>query len=144
MKAPFPHVYVVEVSRKGHGSSTIDASPRPPIDAGPPPEFGGERTKWSPEHLLLSAVGSCFLATFEVFATREKLEILDWHDTVRGTLDRTPEGLALTAVSIEVELAVMPDDIDRANDVFTRAKHHCIVSNALRTPPTIDLRIAAA
>jgi organic hydroperoxide reductase OsmC/OhrA len=143
MKARFPHAYSVEVSRTGHGAVTIDASPRSPIEAGPPPEFGGEQDRWSPEHLLLSAIGSCVYATFEAFAAREKLDVLDYHDTVRGMVDRSTTGLALTGIGVEVEIAVLPDDVDRAKTVFERAKTHCLISNALRVPPAIALNVRA-
>jgi organic hydroperoxide reductase OsmC/OhrA len=144
MQAPFPHAYSVEVTRTGPGAAIIDASPRASIEAGPPPEFGGSNQRWSPEHLLLSAVGACTLATFETFAERAKLEILDWHDTVRGTVDKTHDGLAFTSVAIEVELAVIASEVERAHEIFDRAKRHCLVSNSLRVVPIIDLKVIAA
>jgi len=144
MKAPFPHVYTVDVTRTGHGTATIDASPRSPIRASRPPEFGGEPTLWSPEHLLLSSVGMCLLATFEAFAERAKLAILDWHDTIRGTIDKTANGLAFTSIAVDIELVVAAADVDSARELFDRAKPHCIVSNTLKVPPTITLQVKSA
>jgi len=144
MKSSFPHLYTVDITRTGHGNATIDASPRPPIHASPPPEFGGSTDRWSPEHLLLSSVGMCILATFEAFAGRDKLDILDWHDTVKGTIDKTTNGLAFTSIAVDIELVVAEADLARAREIFDRAKPHCIVSNTLRARPAIELQIKAA
>ncbi len=144
MRAPFPHRYTVEITRTGHDALTVDASPRPPIVASRPPEFGGQPDRWSAEHLLLASAGTCLFSTFEAFAERAKLEILDWHDTVRGTVDKTSRGLAFTSLAIEVDIVVATDDIDRAREVFDRAKPHCIVSNTMREPPRIELRVHPA
>ena len=34
--------------------------------------FGGERWLWTPEHLLLAAVASCFVATFRGMAEKPR------------------------------------------------------------------------
>jgi organic hydroperoxide reductase OsmC/OhrA len=144
MMAPFPHRYTIDLTRTGHTLATIDASPRPPIEGGAPPEFGGDQAHWSPEHLLLSAIGLCMYTTFEVFAARAKLEILGWSCHVEGQLDKTAGGLAFTSFFARIELVVMPADVERARELLTRSNQHCIVSNALRTPVTIEAQVMAA
>lgn len=91
----------------------------------------------------MSSIGLCLYTTFEVFAAQEKLEIINWHDSVVGVLEKTPTGLAFTSYTIEVELVVDADDRERAATIFERAKRHCIVSNALRTTPTATARIVS-
>ena len=51
------------------------------IDFCTPVEFGGVSGAWSPEHLLLAAVASCFVNTFQAIAklrssNRCRLELL--------------------------------------------------------------------
>lgn len=48
--------------------SAVDADGT--IDVATPPEFGGEGNPWSPEHLFLSAVSSCFMTTYLAFAKK--------------------------------------------------------------------------
>ena len=44
-------------ARPGRAGGRHPAGPRPAsIEAGAPPEFGGQDSWWSPEHLLLSAL----------------------------------------------------------------------------------------
>ena len=40
------------------------------VRVGTPPEFGGSGKPWSPEHLFLSSVSSCFMSTYIVFAKK--------------------------------------------------------------------------
>lgn len=143
MALKFPHPYTATVSRIAHARARIEAPPRAPLVGGPPPELGGDATTWSPEHLLCSALGLCLFATFEAYALREQLDVIDWRDTATGMLDRTSGGLAFTSFSIDVELTVDRGDVARAEAILERAKRHCIVSNALGVPVHVEARIAA-
>ena len=45
-------------------SGIARAGNRMPLLVGPPPEFGGTESTWSPEHLLAASVASCYVTTF--------------------------------------------------------------------------------
>ena len=143
MAATFPHRYDVRVEG-GSGGAVMSAPPRPEFRGGPPPEFGGREDWWSPEHLLLSAAGLCLKNTFEVFATRARLEVLAYSSRVEGVLDKTPQGLAFTSIAVAVELVVAEADVARAGDLLRTAKDHCIVSKALKTPVRLTASVKAA
>jgi organic hydroperoxide reductase OsmC/OhrA len=144
MPITFPHHYQVRLAAEGGQPATLTAPPRPPLRGGPPSEFGGRDDWWSPEHLLLAAASLCFEATFAALARRERLPVAAWRSLTDGALDRTPSGLAFTAVRIEVELTVDASDIDRARKLLERAKHSCIVSNSLRQPVELEAQVIAA
>jgi organic hydroperoxide reductase OsmC/OhrA len=141
MKPLFPHRYTSTITRIAHGLATIDAPPRPQLIGGPPPELHGDPAHWSPEHLLVSALGLCFFATFDVFAAREGIAVLGWRETVTGVLDKKASGLAFQSFKIEVEVTVDPADIERARTVLERASRYCIISKALKVPVTIEPHI---
>jgi organic hydroperoxide reductase OsmC/OhrA len=143
MKPIFPHRYTATITRLAHGLATIDSPPRPSLTGGPPPELHGDPTSWSPEHLLVSALGLCLFATFDAFASREGVAVLGWRDTVTGVLDKTPTGLAFKSFTIEVELTVDRADIERARTVLERAERYCIISKALQVPVKIEPHIWA-
>lgn len=136
-----PHHYTSTITRVGHSHAELEAPPRPVLEGGPPPELQGDPARWSPEHLLVSALGLCLFTTFEAFARRERLEVLGWRETVTGVLDRTMLGVAFTGFTIDVDLDVADGDVDRARDVLARAKRHCIISRAVVAPITIEPRI---
>ena len=43
------------------------------INFSSPPEFQGEPGLWTPEHLLVASVATCFLATFRAIAENSRL-----------------------------------------------------------------------
>jgi organic hydroperoxide reductase OsmC/OhrA len=144
MPAPFPHRYSTTIVRAGTSRGSIQAAPRPTISGGAPPEFGGDATLWSPEHLLMASLGLCLETTFEAFAARDRLPLTGWTANVEGTLDRTPAGLAFTRIVVRVDVTVDAGAEDRARAVLARAEKACIVSAALRVPLEIEATVAAA
>jgi organic hydroperoxide reductase OsmC/OhrA len=144
MTAPFPHRYTSTVTRIVPGQAEIEAPPRPPIVGGPPPEFDGHPHLWSPEHLLLSALGLCLFTTFEVLAQRDRLDVVCWRETVTGTLEKTSIGLRFTSFQIEVQVEVADGQLERTRRLLDRAHQLCIISNALNIPVAVVPRITTA
>jgi organic hydroperoxide reductase OsmC/OhrA len=142
MPAPFPHHYQTMLVRTLASRGRVEAPPRAPIAGGPPPEFDGDATSWSPEHLLLSSIGLCLLTTFEAFAARDRVAVLACEVRVHGTVDKTPHGLAFTKLVAEVDMEV--DDVMRARATLETARRHCLVSNALKIEPEVVASIRPA
>jgi len=141
---PLPHHYEVAARSEGYGRGVLEAEGRPAIVAGLPHEFGGDAERWSPEHLLLSAVSLCLMNTFQVFAERRGLSYGAYSSVVKGILDKTPVGPVFTSIVIVVELQASPETREEARQILEDAKRHCIAANALRTPVDVRLVTAAA
>jgi organic hydroperoxide reductase OsmC/OhrA len=62
---PLQHVYTAQLSGGPDGYGMVCSSSLPDIRVAPPQDFDGPGDPWSPEHLLLAAVESCFLFTSE-------------------------------------------------------------------------------
>jgi organic hydroperoxide reductase OsmC/OhrA len=142
MTAPFPHRYTTTVVRTARSRATIEAAPRPALSGAPPAEFDGDPARWSPEHLLLGALGLCFETTFDALAARVELDVQHWRANVDGVVDKTRTGLELTSITIDVRLVVAPDDVERAGEVLRKAQQHCIVSKALKAPVQVLSQIS--
>ncbi len=142
MVAPFPHHYTVSVNRTGPGRAELDAPPRPTLQGGPPPEFGGVAETWSPEHLLLSAVGLCLETTFDGLARRDGLVVERVRVAMRGDVDRTAAGLAFTSITANLEIVTDEASVERARAVVNRARH-CLVSASLRVPVDVVATVTA-
>jgi organic hydroperoxide reductase OsmC/OhrA len=136
MPAPFPHHYEATLVRTLASRARIEAPPRTPIAGGPPPQFEGDATSWSAEHLLLSSIGLCLLTTFEALAARDRIELVSWRARVTATVAKTAEGLRFTAFCAELDVEV--DDIGRARATLEATKRHCLVSNALGVPVEVN------
>jgi len=98
MPVPFPHRYAVSVCRTFASRARIEAPPRPVVHGGPSPELDGDVDAWSPEHMLLSALGLCLLTTFEAFAARDGIDLLAWRAKTSGTVEQSPEGPTFTSI----------------------------------------------
>lgn len=144
MPTPFPHHYEVHLHRTQTARAQIELAPRHPIAGGPPPQFDGVDSVWSPEHLLLSSIGLCLFTTFEALARRDSLDVAGWRAKVDGVIEKTQTGLNFTSFTVSVDLTVDSANVERARATLDRAKRHCIVSNALRVPVIVDANVVGA
>jgi organic hydroperoxide reductase OsmC/OhrA len=144
MTAPFPHRYEAGLRWEGQEGAVIHAQPRPLIVGGAPPEFGGRESWWSPEHLLLSSLNLCLMATFKSLAERARLSVANYSSRAEGVLDKTEAGLGFTSVTLHVEMAVDPAQVETADRLLLAAKKHCIVANSLKAPVGLMSRVQAA
>jgi organic hydroperoxide reductase OsmC/OhrA len=65
---PFPHQYVVAAHGSALGEVELHADQLSPIRSASPAEFDGPGDRWSPETLLVAAVGDCLILTFRAVA----------------------------------------------------------------------------
>lgn len=141
MAAPFPHRYSVDLSWQEERSGMLRGGPKPALIGGPPPQFDGSARWWSPEELLLGAVNLCTMTTFLSYAARHQLRIAGYSSRASGILDKVPNGIEFTRISLNIDLRVAPEDRQRAEQLAAKAKKHCIISNSLRVAPELTVRI---
>lgn len=141
MNAPFPHRYEVALTGGGDSLGALHAGPRPAIEGGPPPEFGGGDSRWSPEHLLLASASLCLMTTFASIAAKSKLAVSGYESRAEGLLDKTPEGMRFTRILLKVSIRAV--DADKASRLLDLAKKHCIVSNSLARPVEVEGSVMA-
>jgi organic hydroperoxide reductase OsmC/OhrA len=135
---PFPHRYVTALQNE-----SLVAAPRTPIQIGSPPQFGGTDDVWSPEQLLIGAALSCLKATFDAYARREKLIVLDWRGSGTGVLVKGKEGPVFDNIDLDVELVTNPGDEARAQTLLGTAERHCIISRALTAPVHVTCTVTS-
>jgi organic hydroperoxide reductase OsmC/OhrA len=131
VRSAFPYQYQVAVVREGRHAVLSDGF-NAPLLGGPPPEFGGSDEWWSPEHLLLGSVGVCFLATFQALATQAGLRVEGVEQQVRGSVDKTGDGVTFASITIHVTVTVAPGEAPVAARLLQSAKRHCIVVKSLK------------
>jgi organic hydroperoxide reductase OsmC/OhrA len=123
----------------------LSARENPDLIAATPPQFGGPEGVWSPEELLVGAVGGCLLSTFLYFANRFQIPINSYSSTATGVLDKTPVGLRFTGIDVSIALAV-PDEetVEKASSLRLKEKleKYCPVSASLACPVRLTLHIA--
>lgn len=143
MPHPFPHRYEVTLRGDFGPNATIESPSKPSIAGGAPPEFDGKPENWSPEHLLLASLGLCMQGTFHALATRAALSYGGYTTQMRGTLEKTKEGIVFTEIVVAVSVRVAPGDREKAEKTLQSSKKYCIVSNALKLEPKLEMSISS-
>ena len=137
------YLYKTEVEWTGerHGELRAPALPRLNVDA--PPEFKGHEGVWTPEHLFVASVNSCFMTTFLAIAENSKLEFLKFHADAEGKLEKVEgQGLMITHITLRPTLVVKHSrDTERALRIFQKAEKHCLISNSIRTETKLEPQV---
>jgi len=100
-----------------------------------PPEFaGGVPDMWSPEHLFLSALSSCFMTTYLAIAEKRRLTITHFESNAIGHVAMVDDHLEFVTIDLFPKIMVLrQEDVAAANDVLMKACKHCIVANSIKT-----------
>jgi len=140
----FPHRYTITAHSAMAGNVRLAGERLPNLTSASPAEFGGPGDQWSPETLLVAAVGDCFILTFRAVAAASKLVWASLSCSVTGTLDRVERVTQFTAFEVRVKLEITPgSDLELARRVVDKSEWNCLVSNSLKASvhvvPTITI-----
>ena len=139
---PLPHLYETQFAGAPTGYATASASGLPDLRLEAPSDFGGPGDAWSPEHLLLVAVQSCFLLTLRAVARGSKIEFTRLDLGASGTVDRQDGVTRFTEIVLRPRLTI-PAGIDRERvlRVLEKSERACLVSSSLSTPIRLEPEI---
>lgn len=139
-----PYFYETEVEWRGEKRGEMRSSGLPSVEVAAPPEFKGHENRWTPEHLFVAAVNSCFMTTFLAIAELSRLEFMDFKASATGKLDKVEgRGLAITEITIRPRLTLPHDrDVERARKVLEKAERHCLISNSINSKVALEPEIA--
>ncbi len=139
---PFPHRYQVRIQATPGSPLSLTGESLPAIDSLPPPQFGGPGGYWSPETMLVAAVGDCVLLTFRSIARASKF---DWREAtadVEGLLERFEGNSRFTQIYTRVRLVVPPGaDAGRAKLLMEKAEKGCLISNSLTAERHLECEV---
>lgn len=141
----FPHHYRVAASAGAEDDVILRADGLPEIATAAPAEFGGPGDRWSPESLLVAAVGDCFVLGFRAIARASKLEWAAIHCDVTGVLDRVERQLRFTELQVRASLTV-PEGTDttKADRLLHKAEETCLITNSLSATVTLTTDVSTA
>jgi organic hydroperoxide reductase OsmC/OhrA len=143
MPKPFPHAYTCELEVRDDASSVLKAPPRPALIGGNPPEFDGSDAWWSPEHLLLSSLQVCFRGTWNALIAKPGIKASKFATRAEAVLEKGPAGITFTSITLTAFVTVPAAQVDAARDLLAKAKKYCIISNQLKTEPTLVTEVTA-
>ncbi len=120
------------------------------LEVAAPPQFGGPHGVWSPEHLFVASVVSCYLTTFLAIASNSKLDFLGFECDAEGILEQSEERRYQISEVILRPRLELPEgaNAERAERILQKAENACLISRSIRSEvrlePSIDLRSAVA
>jgi organic hydroperoxide reductase OsmC/OhrA len=142
---PLPHRYEVRLSGGPSGYATVSTSGLPDLRSAPPLDYDGPGDAWSPEHLLLAAVETCFLFTLRAVAQASRVELVRLELASEGTVDRQDGTTRFTEIVLRPRLTIGPGtDRDRALWALEKSERACLVSASLATPIRLEPELVTA
>ena len=142
---PLPHDYDVDLTGGPQGYATIAAAGLPDLTTAPPREFDGPGDAWSPEHLLLASVSSCFLFTFRAVAKASQAPFLDVDAHTWGRVSRAGGVTRFTEIVVRATVTAAPgSDIELLRRAIDKTTTHCLVSSSLTTPVRVEAVVHTA
>ena len=136
---PLPHHYDVRLTGGPVGYGALSGPGLPELRMAPPVEFDGPGDAWSPEHLLLAAVQSCFLLTLRSVARASQMEFTWLELHAAGTVDRQDGVTRFSEIVLQPTLSVAAGtDHDRVRRLLEKTEKACLVSASLATPIRLE------
>jgi len=139
---PLPHIYRVHLAGGAGSYAVLSDSRLPELQTAPPMDFDGPGDAWSPEHLLLAAVESCYLFTFQAIAHASKLTFDSLKLSGEGIVDLKEGIICFSAIVLRPTLRLAAgNDKDRAMRILEKSERACLVSASLSTPVRLEPEI---
>jgi peroxiredoxin-like protein len=140
------YFYTTEVEWTGERHGDLRAPVRPHVQVDAPPEFKGHEGVWTPEHLLVAAVNSCFMTTFLAIAENSKLEFLSFSADAKGKLEKLDgRGYIMTEIVLRPKLLIShARDAERAGRILEKAEKNCLISNSIKTEMKLESEVSFA
>jgi len=98
-----------------------------------PQQFGGEGKDWSPEHLFLGSLSSCFMATFLNLARKYQLPVSNFSCAASGSVELVKGIYEFTQVDLYPRVHIM-DELHRgkAEQILLKTSQYCLIAGALK------------
>ena len=136
-RAEYP-VAVQWTNEKRGVTTSVDGLPT--LEVAAPPEFDGHAGIWSPEHLFVASVASCYMTTLLAIAGISKVEIRSLEIPAVGVVERGEDRLySIPSITLKPHITLASEtDLPRAERLAEKADRVCMVSRSLRTAVTLE------
>jgi peroxiredoxin-like protein len=123
------------------GIANCDSAPNA-IHFTAPVQFGGVEGRWTPEDLLLTAIGSCFATTFRALADYSQLKYSDLEVEVAGTVQKASSGYIFNEIVTRPHLTISrKNDEERARRLLHKTQELCLVTRMLSARHTFEPKV---
>ena len=141
---PDKHEYTLELQWDRDRIGTLASDElNESIEVATPPQFpGGVEGIWSPEHLFVSSVASCFMTTFIAIAEYSRLNFEDLQVQASGTLEKIDGKYMMTTITLKAELLLADSKYkDKALRLMEKAEAACLISRSIKSEVVFEPRV---
>lgn len=138
------HEYRVDITWKEGRIGTMNSPElNEQIEVATPPQFpGGIEGIWSPEHLFISSVSSCFMTTFVAIAENSKLTFENLEIRATGKMDKKDGKYMMTEITLYPELVITDDaKSEKAKRIMEKAEAACLISRSVKTEIKLEPKV---
>ena len=138
------YFYTTEVEWTGERHGNLRAPVLPNMEVDAPPEFKGHEGVWTPEHLFVASINSCFMTTFLAIAENSKLDVVSFTANAKGKLEKLEgQGFIMSEVTLRPKLLVRhASDAERAGRILEKAERSCLISNSIKTETKLEPEVS--
>ena len=127
-----PIIFTTDLQWSGDRVGVVSSHSLKSFSVSAPPEFGGPEGEWSPEHLFLSSITSCFMSTYLVFVNKMKIENTGFECTATGQVEMVDGKYKFTYIHIYPKAFVGNDaDVERSKVAMEKTRKYCLISNSI-------------
>ncbi len=141
------HQYEVNLQWNHDRKGTLSSPELPQqIEVVTPPDFyKGIPGFWSPEHLFVASIVSCFMTTFLSIAENSKLEYTDLRIQASGVVDKVEGKFQVTEITLK-PTATIPSNMstEKATRVIEMAEKNCLIANSVKTIIQLQSKVIVA
>ena len=140
MSEPKVFYYETEIEWTKEKEGQIKGPTLPAVSVGAPPEFKGREGVWSPEHLFVASLNTCYMLTFLAVAENSKVPLVSFSSTAKGKLEKVPgSNYQITAIVVKPRVVIASaNDLGRMPRILEKAKENCFVSNSIKSAIKIE------
>jgi peroxiredoxin-like protein len=138
------YFYTTEIEWTGERHGNLRAPVLPNMEVDAPPEFKGHEGVWTPEHLFVASINSCFMTTFLAIAENSKLDVVSFTANAKGKLEKLEgQGFIMSEVTLRPKLLVRhASDAERAGRILEKAERSCLISNSIKTETKLEPEVS--
>jgi len=112
----------------------VSSDGKPVITIASPPEFKGHAGFWTPEDMFVGSIEMCQMLTFLSLAQKQKLPLVSYRSSAKGTLEIVDGQYRFTRVVITPSITVEePATEAMVLQLVDDAHKRCLVANSIRT-----------
>jgi organic hydroperoxide reductase OsmC/OhrA len=124
-------------SYRGYGRDhVIKAEGLPDLQGTADPTFHGDKDRWNPEQLLLTALAQCHMLSYLHVAVKNGIVVTDYTDHAEGTLRLNRDGSGeFTSVTLRPRVVItVPAQAGLAERLHHDANQVCFIARSVNFP----------